>query len=135
MLSVLHVNCSILFTFADAQPPPAMEVVKKANIPHNNETMFKFNNSAVYASRDDESTGFFWNFGYKSLEKYFDNLGKITPVSLDTTKNVLAYRDWLQYYLERLRLEIDNGMEKLQNIESVNFEIMRLQECMQFLIS
>ena len=43
--------CSILFTFADAQHPPAMEVVKKADIPHDDQAMFKFNNSAIYASR------------------------------------------------------------------------------------
>ena len=48
-----------------------MEVVKKADIPHHDEAMFKFNNSAIYASRGDESVKFFWNFGYESLRNRF----------------------------------------------------------------
>ena len=126
---IMRVDCSILFTFADAQRPPAMEVVKKADIPHDDNAMFKFNNSAIYASRGDESVKFFGNFGYESLRKYFLHLGVITAASLDITKKVLEKRERLQFYLEHLRQKIDNGMEKLKNIESMTIDVMRLQVC------
>ena len=118
---------SIIFTFADGQNPPAMEMVKKSGLLHTDEAMFKFNNSAIYASRGDESVKFFWNFGYESLRKYFLHLGGITAASLDTTKKVLEKRERLQFYLEHLRQKIDNGMEKLKNIESMTIDVMRLQ--------
>ena len=78
-------------------------------------------------SRGDESVKFFWNFGYDSLRKYFLHLGGITAASLDTTKMVLEKRERLQFYLEHLRQKIDNGMEKLKNIESMTIDVMRLQ--------
>ena len=75
--SVLHIfgkdvakNISLLFTFADAQPPPALATVKKEGIPYNGD--FKFNNSAVFAdSIDDDATKYHWKFGFESLKKFF----------------------------------------------------------------
>ena len=61
------------------------------------------------------------------LRKYFLHLGGITAASLDTTKMVLEKRERLQFYLEHLRQKIDNGMEKLKNIESMTIDVMRLQ--------
>ena len=118
---------SILFTFADAQPPPAQEVVKKAEIPHAEGAVFKFNNSAVYAGRGDPSVEFFWKFGFKSLDKYFLHLGKVTPASLDVTKTVLEKRDRLQFYLDDLQKKIHDGMDKLKAIESISMDIMTVQ--------
>ena len=120
-------NISILFTFADAQPPPAQEVVKKAEIPHAEGAVFKFNNSAVYAGRGDASVEFFWKFGFDSLEKYFLHLGKVTPASLDQTKTVLEKREQLQFYLDDLQKKIHDGMDKLKAIESISMDIMTVQ--------
>jgi GTP-binding protein EngB required for normal cell division len=120
-------NISILFTFADAQTPPALEVVKKADIPYREGSTFKFNNSAVFAARGDVSTEFFWNFGFDSLNKYFRHLGGITAASLDQTKEVLENRERLQFYLEYLRKKINDGMDKLKCIESMTIEIAQLQ--------
>ena len=121
--------CSILFTFADAQPPPAAEVVKKAEIPHAEGAVFKFNNSAVYAGcrGGDQSIEFFWKFGFDSLEKYFLHLGRVTPASLDQTKAVLEKRECLQFYLDDLQKKIHDGMDKLKAIESISMEIMTVQ--------
>ena len=66
-------NICLLFTFADAQPPPALETVKKENIPFPEKGVFKFNNSAVYADNiDDEATRYYWKFGFQSLRKFFE---------------------------------------------------------------
>ena len=65
-------NICLLFTFADAQPPPALETVKKEEIPYPKDGIFKFNNSAVFADNvEDEATKYYWKFGFQSLEKYF----------------------------------------------------------------
>ena len=66
-------NICLLFTFADAQPPPALETVKKAYIPFPQNGVFKFNNSALYAdSNYDEATRYYWKFGFQSLGKFFE---------------------------------------------------------------
>ena len=70
-------NICLLFTFADAQPPPAMETVdnqfKKEGIRYDkDDASFKFNNSAVFAQNtDDEATKYYWKFGFESLKKFF----------------------------------------------------------------
>ena len=117
---------SILFTFADAQPPPAKEVVKKAEIPPCPGATFKFNNSAVYAGRGDQSVEFFWKFGYESLAKYFQHLGSVIPTSLDQTKAVLGKREQLQFYLDDLQKKIHDGMDKLKAIDTTTMEVMKL---------
>ena len=89
--------------------------------------MFKFNNSAVYAGRGEQSVEFFWKFGYNSLKKYFTHLGSITPASLDQTKTVLDKREQLQFYLDHLQKKIHDGMDKLKAIESTSNDIMTVQ--------
>ena len=65
-------NICLLFTFADAQPPPALATVKKEGIPYAENGVFKFNNSAVFADNiDDEATKYYWKFGFDSLRKFF----------------------------------------------------------------
>ena len=65
-------NICLLFTFADAQPPPALATVKKEGIPFGENGVFKFNNSAVFADNtDDEATKYYWKFGFDSLRKFF----------------------------------------------------------------
>lgn len=120
-------NVSVLFTFADAQAPPAMHAIKKAEIPFN--CSFKFNNSAVYAAINNEDTTeadeFAWKSGFKNLEKFFDHLGSITPTSLTQTKAVLMERDKLKHILEGLKPRIDQGMNQLQVIENKCDGILR----------
>ena len=65
-------NICLLFTFADAQPPPALETAKKENIPFPENGVFKFNNSAVFADDiHDMATAYYWKFGFDSLKKFF----------------------------------------------------------------
>ncbi len=102
-------------------------MVKKAEIPHHHNAVFKFNNSAVYAGRGDLSVEFFWKFGYDSLGKYFQHLGSIVDASLDQTKSVLDKRERLQFYLDHLQKKIHDGMDKLKAIESMSEDIMKIQ--------
>lgn len=125
-------NISILFTFADAQEPPALEVLRKEGIPHNEEGRFKFNNSALYAEPDkSEGSGFYWDFGYDSMERFFRHIARVTPSSLKQTKEVLLERQQLQEHLERLTDSIGEGMDNLREMEDVTKKIMDLRGTMQ----
>ncbi|XP_057304658.1 uncharacterized protein LOC130641735 [Hydractinia symbiolongicarpus] len=124
-------NIFLLFTFADAQAPPALEVVKNNKIPFNEDATFKFNNSALYAPNNDVASDHSWVFGYDSLERFFDYLSQIVSTSLDLTKEVLSKRDGLKSLLEGLQREIDRGMDMLQCIENMINDILALKGTMR----
>ena len=44
-------------------------LLPKAEIPF--AKAFKFNNSAVFANRADESNGYYWKFGFAGMFDYF----------------------------------------------------------------
>lgn len=121
-------NICLLFTFADAQLPPALATVKKEGIPFSKDGVFKFNNSAVFADNiDDEATRYYWKFGFKSLENFFLHIGGVQPASLTLTKKVLDERATLHVLLDILRRQIDEGFDRLQCIESMTTDIMKLK--------
>ena len=124
-------NICLLFTFADAQPPPALQTVKKENIPFPENGVFKFNNSAVFAATNNESNAYYWKFGFDSLEKYFIHIQQVQPVSLTLTKQVLQERETLQLLLKALQKWISEGFGKLENIEKISRVILELKGTMQ----
>ena len=120
-------NVFLLFTFADAQPAPALEVVKSHQIPFAEDCVFKFNNSALFAPNTNLNAEFSWNFGYNSLKEYFHSVGGKTPTSLTQTLDVLEERDYLKLILGALKPKIDAGMDILQSIESMIQNILELR--------
>ena len=121
-------NICLLFTFADAQPPPALETVRKENIPFPEGGVFKFNNSAVFADNTaDEATAYYWKFGFDSLRKFFRHIESIQPASLTLTKQVLDERETLHLLLDGLRKRIDNGFDQLVSIENMTKTIMQIK--------
>ncbi len=124
-------NICLLFTFADAQPPPALQTVKKENIPYSEDGIFKFNNSAVFAASDNEANAYYWKFGFASLAKFFTHIQMVKPVSLTLTKEVLKERENLQLLLQALQKWISEGFGKLENIENVSRVIMELKGTMR----
>ncbi len=124
-------NICLLFTFADAQPPPALETVRKEKIPFPKNGDFKFNNSAVYARITDVSNAYYWNFGFESLEKFFRHIQGVEPTSLTLTKEVLQERETLHLLLDSLRKWISDGMEDLKYIEDMTRAVMELKGTMK----
>nr|XP_047145613.1 uncharacterized protein LOC105850390 [Hydra vulgaris]XP_047145614.1 uncharacterized protein LOC105850390 [Hydra vulgaris]XP_047145615.1 uncharacterized protein LOC105850390 [Hydra vulgaris] len=120
-------NICMLFTFADAQLPPALETVRKEKIPFNEKGIFKFNNSAVYARIDDESNAYYWKFGYNSFENFFRHIKVVPPVSLTLTKEVLKEREALHLLLDGLQRMINDGFETLQSIENITRMVIELK--------
>jgi hypothetical protein len=124
-------NICLLFTFADAQDPPALQAVKEANIPFSEDSIFKFNNSAVFAGPNNEANAYYWKFGFDSLEEFFQHIQVVKPVSLTLTKQVLEERETLQLLLQSLQRWISEGFGKLENIEKVSRVIMELKGTMK----
>ena len=124
-------NICLFFTFADAQPPPALKTVEEENIPFPENGVFKFNNSAVFAETNNESNAYYWKFGHDSLKKFFLHLQLVRPVSLTLTKQVLHERDTLQLLLQALQKWISEGFAKLENIEKITRVIMELKGTMK----
>uniref|UniRef100_A0A8C4WUZ4 Si:ch73-170d6.2 n=1 Tax=Eptatretus burgeri TaxID=7764 RepID=A0A8C4WUZ4_EPTBU len=127
-------NIQILVTFADGQPPPVLTAIEEAQVPcsktkENRPVHFKFNNSAVFAKRtentnDDEGNDsdaeefdeMFWRMGTKSMEKYFTALGKMETKNLSLTKEVLSEREHLQTAVEGLQPQINAGLVNLEEL-------------------
>ena len=116
-------NIFIMITFSDAQRPPVLEAIKKANIPSKSEKHFKFNNSALFAENNAEAElgelnfdEMFWKMGLGSFKKFFVEFPKSESVSLQLTKEVLHEREQLQVLLEGLNDQITLGLNKIEEM-------------------
>ncbi|CAG0900780.1 unnamed protein product [Darwinula stevensoni] len=99
----------LMMTFADGQPPKALDAAKAANIPHS--SIYKFNNSTVFPVRhegedDDDFNELFWKMGMKSFNKFFISLASTHPVALQMTKEVLEKRRKLETFINGLQPQI-----------------------------
>ncbi|CAG0899633.1 unnamed protein product [Darwinula stevensoni] len=81
----------LMLTFADGNRSPALDVGKAANIPHT--SVYKFNNAAVFASKDEENFEFntlMWKMGMKSFTSFFKKFAMAKPLEeLRQEKDVL----------------------------------------------
>ncbi|XP_038074998.1 uncharacterized protein LOC119742856 [Patiria miniata] len=106
-------NILLLITFSDGQSPPVLEAVKKAKLPFSK--TFKFNNSALLASRGDGGMSFdamFWQMGYTSMKEFFDSLDHLQPRSFTLTVEVLDEQKRLEIALEGLQPQIQLASHK-----------------------
>ena len=113
----------LMTTFADAEDPPVLNAVKAANISY--QSIFKFNNSSLFAKPTSESTGLFWNLGMESFCAVFNEFAQSDPVSLCLTKEVLVERQLLEALLQGLQVKIATGLDK---VNELSMEEMILKE-------
>ena len=111
-------NVFIMTTFADGQLPPVLETIKVAKIPH--ETYFKFNNSALFVSGEEDSfDAMFWKMGVKSFTNFFEAFGKAEHRSLQLTREVLDEREQLENVIKELQPQIRAGLMKMDELQNV----------------
>ena len=115
-------NICVLFTFADGQKPQALASMIKADILGREDSYFKFNNSALFVdnSGEEEEENFdrmFWRMGIKSFDKFFTELGKLTPRSLVLTQKVLDERAQLEVHLNGIQNKINCGLNTLSLLQ------------------
>ncbi|CAG0902502.1 unnamed protein product [Darwinula stevensoni] len=101
-------NIYVLTTFSDSKQPPVLEAIKHAEIPY--QTLFKFNNSALYTRCNDEDEvdfdKYFWDMSVNDFRRFFGRLLKSKPVSLTPTNGVLEERRHLQAALQGIQPQI-----------------------------
>ena len=109
-----------MVTFADSQTPPVLGVIKESEIPSQNEKLFKFNNSALFASNvAQDGISYdkkFWEMNTSSLDKFFLEFPKSECISLHLTKKVLKEREQLYVSLESLDDQIKLGLDKIEEM-------------------
>ena len=114
------VSRNILITFADSQTPRVLDVIKESEIPSQNEKIFKFNNSALFASNvAQEGISYdkkFWEMNTSSLDKFFLEFPKSECISLHLTKKVLKEREQLYVSLDTLKDQIKLGLDKMEEM-------------------
>ena len=116
-------NIFLMATFADGQPPPVLEAINEAEIPH--QSCFKFNNSALFVSGEEGSfDGMFWQMGMKSFINFFQAFGVAEHKSLQLTREVLDERKQLENVLKELQPQIHSGLTKMDELQRV---VMMLQ--------
>lgn len=113
-------NIFTMITFADSQIPPVLEVIKESEIPTQTEKLFKFNNSALFASNVAQEGIIydkkFWEMNKSSLDKFFLEFPKSECISLHLTKKVLKEREQLYVSLESLKDQIKLGLDKMEEM-------------------
>ena len=110
-------NIFLMITFADGMPAPVLDAVKAACVP--NKTFFKFNNSALFASKsaDDEFDKMFWNMGTKSFDEFFKQFLKAKPQSLQQTREVVQECDKLETIIQDLQPQVRAGLLKVDELQ------------------
>ena len=113
-------NIFTMITFADSQTPRVLDVIKESEIPSQNEKIFKFNNSALFASNvAQEGISYdkkFWEMNTSSLDKFFLEFAKSECISLHLTKKVLKEREQLYVSLKSLKDQIKLGLDKMEEM-------------------
>lgn len=102
-------NIQLMTTFADGQVPPVIDAVKVAKVPFEN--YYKFNNSALFASRTTawgKVDELFWDLGIGNFKDFFAKFALMEPRSLHLTKEVLKERE-----------QLETSIKGLQHIEEI----------------
>ncbi|XP_022105594.1 uncharacterized protein LOC110987300 [Acanthaster planci] len=121
-------NILLLVTFADSNPPPVLDAVEEAEIPFNG-SIFKFNNSALFAGLSNNKSrkmkegkknsgidDMFWIMGKESFEDFFSDIQGLEARSLVLTKAVLDERKRLEVAVQGLQPQMRMGFCKLEEL-------------------
>ena len=111
-------NIFLMITFADGMRPPVLDAVKAADVP--SKAFFKFNNSALFATKtsqdDNEFDSMFWKMGVKSFKDFFDKFSSTTAQSLLQTREVMQERERLETAIQGLQPQITAGLAKIDEL-------------------
>ncbi|GAB1223191.1 hypothetical protein ENUP19_0136G0028 [Entamoeba nuttalli] len=120
-----------MITFCDGKTPQVINSLESKDcifstiIPEITPPWYlKFNNSAIYDDNtEDGFTQMFWKLGMKNFDDFITKLLTLPRISLETSREVLKKREQIKTQLEGLRISLNNGFSKMNEIE---------QTCKQF---
>jgi hypothetical protein len=112
-------NIIIVATFCDASEPPVKLSLQGAKIQYTE--FFKFNNSAFFegkkANKNEQAAqAFYWQVGQTSFDNFFASLGKMKPVSLSLSADVLRRRENLENLVLNLHSDVKAGLGHLDEM-------------------
>lgn len=111
-------NICTLITFANGAEPPVFGSLKKAGIPLG--PFFEFNNSALFAENKNlTSTSLSqmtWDMGFKSFEKFIEEINHFKTRSLSLTREVLKERNQLKNVIDEILPKVKGGLIKLSEL-------------------
>lgn len=134
ILSIFDISQNIftIFTFAEDQKPPVIKEIKNRVIAENDK-YFKFNNSALFAAKEenDESTAeVLWKMNLLSFQAFFSEFARVESVHFDLAKEVVEERNELQTLLDGLNKEFTKGLDKIEEIREEERRYMnKIQDC------
>ena len=134
ILSIFDISQNIftILTFSDEQKPPVISELKNSVIAEN-DNYFKFNNSALFAGKEenDESTAeVLWKMSFLSFEAFFAEFARVESVHFDLAKEVVEERNQLQTLLDGLNKEFTKGLDKIEEIREEERRYMnKIQNC------
>ncbi|XP_076061991.1 uncharacterized protein LOC143037518 isoform X2 [Oratosquilla oratoria] len=107
----------IMTTFADGSTPPIIDTLKKAKVVY--QDMFMFNNCALFPSSNKATKSMknMWDMSTESMDKLFQDLGSVSPVSMQLTRDVLGKRIELKESISTIHNVVHLGLEKLSHLE------------------
>ena len=119
-----------MITFADGSKPPIKDAIAAAKIPFAD--LFKFNNSALYSTNEDDKEGdnyseMFWKMGMNSFKDFFTHLTRPESRSLLLTKEVLEEHQKLEAIIEGLQAQIRNVLLQIDVLHQEQ-RILKTQE-------
>lgn len=123
-------NICTLITFADGAEPPVLASLQEAELPYG--PTFQFNNSALFASNNKSASSslspMFWEMGFYSFKKFFNQLCLFKTKSLTLTKDVLQEREQLKAYITNVHRQVEIGLSKQIELEK-EIDIFEKHKC------
>lgn len=118
----------IMATFSDAAKPNCIEALKAAGIAYTK--LFQFNNSAIFASRNDSDALFmtkkFWSMGMSSFENFLKNCHS-DVISISQTAEVIKVREKLENSIIMAQERIEEQNAKFRSLQSLMEQIVKLK--------
>ena len=122
-------NFIFIMTYFDKSGIPLKDVLLESNFNSiikliKEPWYLKFNNSAFFEyDENNELIKFLWKLGMKSFEEFYKKLLSLTSKSTTLTKELLSNKNLLNTSVQQLKLEINLGLKKINNIKQLLIKI------------
>ncbi len=104
----------MMLTFSDCQRNPLLEVINKVDV--QSDKYFRFNNSALFAEKSEETEEMFWKMGVCSFQTCFPEFENSESVSLQLTREVWKESELVQTLIKQLDQQITMGRSKIDQL-------------------
>ncbi|EDR27868.1 hypothetical protein, conserved [Entamoeba dispar SAW760] len=124
-------NFIAMLTFSDGETPKILcslqskDCVFSTIIPEIDKPWYlKFNCLYIYKDNTENPlTQNFWELSMKNFDEFIKKVKKLPRTSLEKSRDVLKSREQIKTEIEGLRISLNNGLSKMNNIKNVEEQI------------